>query len=161
FGGGIQSTEDLRLVLESGADMVTAGSVAVKKPELVLEWFEQFGADRIILGADVRGEKVAIHGWQEDTRFDINSLIRQYQKHGLKQVICTDIDRDGMLQGPNFELYRNLSAQFPEIHFIASGGVSAIEDLFKLQTTGVSGVIIGKAFYEGTIDIKQLDEFLC
>ncbi len=161
FGGGVQSTEDLSAVFQAGAHMVTSGSIAIKRPETVIDWLEQFGADKIILGADVKNEKIAIHGWQEGTDFTIYSLIEKYLKQGIKKVICTDISRDGLLQGPNFELYRKLRLQFPDLEIIASGGVHSRQDIARLQNEGIDGVIVGKAFYEGTIKPWELEEFLC
>ncbi len=159
FGGGISSQQALQSVLDAGADMVTAGSIAVKQPDLVKQWLEHFGPQRIILGADVKGERIAIHGWQEESPLDLFAFIRSYVPHGIKTVICTDVSRDGMLQGPNFELYAALRREFPQLELIASGGVQGTNDFNRLQALGVDGVIFGKAFYEGRITLEEIRDW--
>jgi phosphoribosylformimino-5-aminoimidazole carboxamide ribotide isomerase len=159
FGGGIRSEEDLRLVFNAGAEQVTAGSIAVTHPELFLSWLNEFGADKLILGADHKNGKVSTSGWLESSDRDLISFLTGYKSKGVKYVICTDIDRDGMLNGPSVELYGEILHRV-EINLIASGGVSSIEDIEKIRETGCEGVIIGKAFYEGRITLKELGE-LC
>lgn len=159
FGGGIKSEEDLQKALDAGAEQVTCGSIAVKHPELVLRWLEKFGRDKIILGADVSEGYIAVSGWQEKTTLAIEDLLHMYIDDGMKYVICTDISSDGMLKGPNFELYSGLLETFPGLHLIASGGVSSTDDLKRLQDLGIEGVIIGKALYEGSIDLEELKLF--
>jgi phosphoribosylformimino-5-aminoimidazole carboxamide ribotide isomerase len=158
FGGGIASLQDLQSAFAAGADMVTAGSIAVKQPEVVHDWLTRFSAQRIILGADVKDGHIAIHGWQQQSAWSIVEFIRSYLPFGIQTVICTDVSRDGMLQGPNFELYAELRRQFPQLQLIASGGVRQKNDLNRLQTLGVDGVIFGKAFYEGKISLEELRE---
>lgn len=161
WGGGIKSSEALTSVFESGADYAICGSIAIRQPELFSLWLKEFGSERIILGADVRDDKVAINGWQDDTPLSIDSLIQLFLPEGLSQVICTDISRDGMLQGPSFELYRRLSDAFPSIIFAVSGGIGSIEDLRALDAQGIKRVIVGKAIYENRISLPQLaEEFL-
>lgn len=159
FGGGVQSTEDLQRVFEAGASQVTGGSVAVKNPELFLDWLEQYGPEKIILGADVQDRKVAVSGWQEQSAWDLFDFIDRYVKKNIKYVICTDVSKDGMLQGPAVDLYSEMTTRYPELSIIASGGVSCYQDLRELKKTGVSGVIVGKAIYEGKISMEQLAEF--
>jgi len=160
FGGGIQSNKDIRTAFECGADQVIAGSIAVRKPIVVRSWVEMFGAERIILGADVRDGKIAISGWQEQTDKDLFEFISGYYKFGLRTVICTDISRDGLLTGPAYELYGAIKERFPEMKVIASGGISSVEEIQKLDKMGIDGVIFGKALYEGKITLKELAE-LC
>ncbi len=160
FGGGVKTREDLLKVLDKGASMVTAGSIAVRDADEVAGWLEEFGPDRIILGADVRENKIAVSGWQEDTEIDIISFIEQYGNAGAQKVICTDISRDGMLTGPAVELYQHLCARFPGMEIIASGGVSGMDDILRLEGTGVSGVIFGKAFYEGRISSLEIQRYM-
>jgi len=159
FGGGIKSDSDIRTALSAGANQVTCGSVAVKKPELVQRWIEHYGPNKLILGADVKDGLVAVHGWQEKTTLSVEDLIHSYLGQGMDYVVCTDIATDGMLEGPNFELYRSLLNTFPHIHLIASGGISNMSDLQKLDEIGVEGAIIGKAIYEGKITLEELAEF--
>ncbi len=160
FGGGIQSNKDIRTAFECGADQVIAGSIAVRKPIVVRSWVEMFGAERIILGADVRDGKIAISGWQEQTDKDLFEFISGYYKFGLRTVICTDISRDGLLTGPAYELYGAIKERFPEMKVIASGGISSVEEIQKLDKMGIDGVIFGKALYEGKITLKELAD-LC
>ncbi len=160
FGGGLKSNDDLRIAFESGASMVTGGSIAVKSPEIFVSWIEQFGAEKIILGADVKDKKIAIGGWLETTDIDLMPFIQKYMKQGINKVICTDISKDGMLVGPAIDLYKEMIAETPEIYLIASGGVSGIKDIEQLQENNIPAVIIGKAIYEGKISLKELSQFL-
>jgi len=159
FGGGLKSDENLRIVFESGAQQITAGSIAVKNRSIVVEWIKNYGSEKIILGADVKSEKVAISGWKEQTEIDIYEFIDGYQKEGIKYVVSTDISKDGMLNGTSNELYKNISDRFPEIKLIASGGVSSVKDLDLLQEFKVDGAIIGKAIYENRITLKELQNY--
>jgi phosphoribosylformimino-5-aminoimidazole carboxamide ribotide isomerase len=159
-GGGIKTEEDLRVVLGCGVKQANIGSLAVSKPDVVMEWIQRYGADVIILSADVKGTKVAVSGWQEDSGIELNDLLGQYAAVGLRYVVCTDIAKDGMLQGPSIDLYKKLLADFSSLHVVASGGVSCIGDVELLNNTGVDGVIIGKAFYEGRIKMSDLSRFL-
>ena len=156
FGGGLKSDYDLQIAFDSGAKMVIGGSIAIKNPDTFINWIDKFGRKSIILGADCRDNMIAINGWTESTEEDIFLFIDNWRKKGIFKVICTDISKDGMLNGPNVELYRKIIEQDPEIHLIASGGVSCIEDVDKLEEARVSGVIIGKAIYEGKIKLKEL-----
>lgn len=154
FGGGLKTDDDVAAAFNSGAKQITAGSVAVKSPETVYCWIAQYGADKIILGADCRNRKIAVNGWQEESTLDVIDFVNQYKAKGIQQVICTDISKDGMLQGPSFELYEELLTT--GIGLVASGGVTTIDDVTALKQMGCSGAIIGKAIYEGTITLKQL-----
>ncbi len=156
FGGGIKTEDDIKMAFDNGASMVTVGSVAVTHRQLFMKWLDQFGAERIILGADVRNGKVSINGWKEDTAEDIVSFLKYYVGKGVKNVLCTDISKDGMLSGPAFSLYQSILASFPEINLIASGGVSNVDDIKKLEEKGVHSVVFGKAIYEGRINIETL-----
>lgn len=160
FGGGVQSDADLKIVFEMGAQQVTGGSIAIREPETFISWLATYGAEKIILGADARDRKIAIGGWQESTTQDILDFIKDYHKKGVTHVICTDVAKDGALEGPSVELYEEILAVTPKIKLIASGGVSGIEDLYELKKIGVSGVIIGKAIYEGRINLEDLKAFL-
>ena len=161
FGGGVKTDDDLRRAFDSGASLVTVGSIAVTKPELYLEWLSQYGPQRLILGADVRNEQVSINGWLENSSLGLNDFLTPFMQAGNLNVLCTDISRDGMLQGPSTPLYRQLMADFPQCHLIASGGVSSIEDICTLDQAGIPAVVFGKAIYEGRIDMKLLaDKFL-
>ena len=159
-GGGLRSNEDLRIVFESGASMITGGSVAVKDRELFLGWLELYGPERIILGADFRAGKVAVSGWQEATALDLKEFIADYRTEGIKQVICTDIDKDGMLEGPSLETYKALKAEDSELHLVASGGISKMEDIELLDEAEIDGVIVGKAIYEGKIPLLTLESYI-
>lgn len=159
FGGGIKTAADLAIVYGSGAALATIGSLAVKNEPLFSEWLLQYGADRFFMGADVKEEKVAIGGWLEITDISINDFLKKYVQKGVRQVFCTDVSKDGLLQGPSVELYKKIITAFPELHLVASGGVSVVNDLDDLQRIGCSGVIIGKAIYEGRITLKELKEF--
>ncbi|MBR5935507.1 MAG: 1-(5-phosphoribosyl)-5-[Bacteroidaceae bacterium] len=158
FGGGIKARTDLETALGCGAQMVTVGSTAVEHPELMAEWIEEFGQEHIILGADARDGKISVNGWKEDSAIELDDFISDYMKKGISKVLCTDINKDGMLQGPSVELYRQLLTKFPDIYLIASGGVSSVDDLMRLKEAGLPAAIVGKAYYEGRITIEQLSE---
>ncbi|MFD2567570.1 1-(5-phosphoribosyl)-5-[(5-phosphoribosylamino)methylideneamino]imidazole-4-carboxamide isomerase [Pseudotenacibaculum haliotis] len=182
FGGGLKSDEDLRIAFESGANQITGGSIAVKKPELFESWIRKYGSDQIILGADCKEEKIAVSGWQEESDLKVIPFIQNYQQKGVSYVICTDISKDGMLKGPSFDLYqriieqtviptkveesqlgKDLSTVLNEtnnIKLIASGGISTFDELPKLQELGCEGVIIGKAIYENRISLQELEKFI-
>jgi phosphoribosylformimino-5-aminoimidazole carboxamide ribotide isomerase len=160
FGGGLKSDNDLRIAFESGANQITGGSIAVKNPELFSTWIAKFGAEKIILGADATNEKVAVSGWLEESKEDLLPFIQNYQIKGIQYVICTDIAKDGMLEGPSFDLYAKILANANGIKLIASGGISTFDELPKLAELGCEGTIIGKAIYEGRITLKQLEEFI-
>jgi phosphoribosylformimino-5-aminoimidazole carboxamide ribotide isomerase len=159
FGGGVQSREDLLKVFEAGAKQVTGGSIAVNNPDLFEGWLNEFGSEKIILGADVANGKIAISGWQEQSNWTIEDFLDYYLQKGVRQVICTDVSKDGLLQGPAVGLYRKLAKAYPELSIIASGGVGVLQDLKDLKSTGVAGAIVGKAIYEGKITLKELSEF--
>lgn len=159
FGGGIKMEKDVSIVLESGARWATIGSMAVKHEELFVEWIEKFGSTSFLLGADVNDEKIAIHGWQETTNIWIYDFIRKYMGHGLNQVFCTDVKKDGLLQGPAVKLYKSIITEFPSLHLIASGGVSSMKDLEELAAIGCNAAIVGKAIYENRISLKELQKF--
>ncbi|HSI68640.1 MAG TPA: 1-(5-phosphoribosyl)-5-[(5-phosphoribosylamino)methylideneamino]imidazole-4-carboxamide isomerase [Gillisia sp.] len=164
FGGGLKSNEDLRIAFESGAKQITGGSIAVSDPDTYLSWLEQFGAEKIILGADANNEKVAISGWQEESAEELIPFIQNYNQKGVQYVICTDISKDGMLEGPSFDLYRKILEETgengPSLKLIASGGISTFDELPKLAEIGCEGTIIGKAIYEGRISMKQLESYI-
>jgi phosphoribosylformimino-5-aminoimidazole carboxamide ribotide isomerase len=159
FGGGIKSEKDVQIVFESGAALATVGSMAVKEEETFIAWIEKYSASKFLLGADVRDEKLTITGWTEKTDIWIYDFIQKYMEKGLTQIFCTDVSKDGALEGPSTELYKNIVEKFPELHFIASGGVSSIDDIYALQDINCGGVIIGKAIYEGRISLKDLKKF--
>ena len=156
FGGGIKSTEDIEKAFMAGAHMVTIGSVAVTEPELFMGWLRKYGAEKIILGADVRNGMVSINGWKEDSSEALLPFLEKYVCAGVRNVLCTEISKDGTLAGPATELYRKVMAQYPHLHLIASGGVSCNADIQKLDENGIPAVVFGKAYYEGKIDIKEL-----
>lgn len=161
FGGGLKSDEDLRIAFESGANQITGGSIAVKDREIFSSWLEKFGADKIILGADAKDEKVAVSGWLEESKEELVPFIQEYQKQGVTYVICTDISKDGMLEGPSFDLYSKiLQSSEKGLKLIASGGISTYDELPKLAEIGCEGTIIGKAIYENRISMKQLEKFI-
>ncbi len=160
FGGGIQSDDDLRIAFECGAKQITGGSIAVKNPELFEKWLENYGPEKIILGADVKDKKIAVSGWQEKSEVHLFDFLEKYVEKSVKYVISTDVAKDGMLKGPAFELYEEMTERFNELNVIASGGVSEMKDVEKLSETSVFGVIIGKAIYEGRIDLKELSKFV-
>lgn len=159
FGGGVKSRRDIDIAFDCGASMVIVGSTAITDRELMYEWIEEFGEDRIILGADVRNGLISVNGWKEDSDLKLDDFLKEYRAKGITRVLCTDINRDGMLQGPATELYRSILRDFPGIKLIASGGVSSIEDLIELRKEGLYEAIVGKAYYEGKITLKQLAEF--
>ncbi len=156
FGGGLKTDDDLKKAFEAGASMVTIGSIAVTKPELFLSWLEEYGADKLILGADVRNGKISINGWKEDSAEELLPFLKQYVDHGVKNVLCTEISKDGTLQGPAIELYRQIMDAYPTMHLIASGGVGSTNDIRNLNESGIPAVVFGKAFYEGKINIEEL-----
>ena len=156
FGGGIKTHQDIDTAFESGAQMVTVGSVAVTNPQLFTWWLQKYGPDRMILGADVRDGYISINGWQEESRQRLADFLARYMKAGTRHVLCTEISRDGMLQGPAIALYREVMEAHPECHLIASGGVSGIQDIRDLQEAGIPAVVFGKAIYEGRIDMEEM-----
>lgn len=160
FGGGLKTDDDLRIAFESGANQITGGSIAVKNPDIFTSWLQKFGTDKIILGADANNEKIAVSGWQEESDKELIPFIQEYQKEGITYVICTDISKDGMLQGPSFELYRRILSQTDHLKLIASGGISTFDELPRLAELGCEGTIIGKAIYENRISLKQLEEYI-
>lgn len=159
FGGGLKSDADLKIAFESGANQITGGSIAVKNPEVFKGWIKTFGSQKIILGADAKDEKVAVSGWQESSQLELLPFILDYLNEGIQYVICTDISKDGMLEGTSNELYSKILNEAFGIKLIASGGVSCVDDLYKLAEIGCEGAIIGKAFYEGKISLKELEKF--
>ena len=156
FGGGVKTEKDVEQVLETGAKMITVGSMAVKSPSTLLKWIETYGAEHLILGADVRDGRISINGWMEDSEVLLDDFLQYYTEAGIKNVLCTDISRDGMLQGPSTPLYRKIMEAHPQCHLIASGGVSCIEDIIELDEAGIPAVVFGKAIYEGRIDLQEL-----
>lgn len=160
FGGGLKTDDDLRIAFESGAQQITGGSIAVKDKEIFTRWIQTYGADKIILGADALDEKVAISGWQEESKEELLPFIQAYQEHGIKYVICTDISKDGMLEGPSFDLYEKILKSVSDLKLIASGGISTFEELPRLADMGCEGTIIGKAIYENKISLKQLETYI-
>jgi len=159
FGGGLKQDSDLQIAFESGAQMVTGGSIAVKNPEVFTSWISKFGSEKIILGADAKEKKIAISGWEETTEKELIPFIQHYHQKGITKSICTDISRDGMLQGPAINLYKEILEQIPQLYLIASGGVSSIQDIENLAEAGIPAVIFGKAIYEGKIQLKELVRF--
>ncbi len=159
FGGGLQSDEDLKIAFESGASQITGGSIAVKNPEMFLSWIESYGSEKIILGADAKDELVAVSGWQETTEMPIYDLLEKYIAHGIKYTISTDVAKDGLLQGPSIELYKKMQEKFPNLHIIASGGVSIMQDIINLDEMQIFGVIVGKAIYENRISLKEIEKY--
>lgn len=160
FGGGVKSDEDLVIAFDNGAQMVTLGSIAVKQPELFCQWLEKYGEEKIILGADVKDNKIAISGWKEESTQELMPFLKNYIEKGINKVLCTNISRDGMLEGPSTPLYKDIMAAFPDIHLIASGGVSSIDDILKLHESGIPAVVVGKALYEGKISLRELSRYL-
>ena len=159
FGGGIKSDEDVRVAFESGAQMITAGSIAVQRPQLFLAWLEKYGSDRVILGADIKDGRIAIQGWLEESDARWQTFLESYTARGVRKVISTDISRDGMMAGPSTELYKDMMAEFPDLYVIASGGVSCMMDVLQLEAANVPAVIIGKAIYEGRITFSELERY--
>lgn len=158
FGGGLKTDDDIQAAFDNGADMVTVGSVAISAPDLFAKWIGTFGADKIILGADTRDGKVSINGWKEDSATDIFDMLDTYVSMGISKVLCTDISKDGTMQGPAISLYEEIMRRHPSLHLIASGGVSGNDDIVNLDKSGIPAVVFGKAFYEGRIDIDKLRE---
>ena len=156
FGGGIKTDEDIEKAFAAGAAMVTVGSIAVTNPDLFMDWLEKYGADRMILGADVRHGKISINGWKEDSDEDLLPFLKKYLDAGVKHVLCTEISKDGTLAGPAVDLYRRVMDAYPALHLIASGGVSSKEDIIALDAAGIPAVVFGKAIYEGRIDLEEL-----
>ena len=160
FGGGIKTEDDLDAAFQCGVSMVTVGSLAVKEPDLFLKWLNYYGGDKIILGADVNQGKIAVNGWQEQSSMELFPFLEDYVSKGVKKVICTDISKDGMLQGTNVSLYKEIQEAFPGLYLIASGGISSLQDVDRLLEHQIPGVIIGKALYEGKITLKDLQPYL-
>ena len=158
FGGGIKTDNDLKKAFDAGAKMVTVGSIAVTQPDLFMEWLEKYGSERMILGADVRNGKISINGWKEDSSEDLLPFLKKYIDAGVKNVLCTEISKDGTLAGPAIELYSKVMEAYPQLHLIASGGVSCIDDIKALDKAGIPAVVFGKAIYEGRIDLRELKE---
>ena len=156
FGGGIKTHTDIEAAFDAGAQMVTVGSIAVTQPNLFTWWLQKYGPDRMILGADVRNGKISINGWKEDSEEHLLPFLKKYVDAGVKNVLCTEISKDGTLGGPAFELYANVMKEYPDLHLIASGGVSCIQDIQALEAIGVPAVVFGKAIYEGKIDLREL-----
>jgi len=160
FGGGLKSDEDLKIAFDSGANQITGGSIAVKNPAIFKRWLQKFGADKIILGADAMDEKVAVGGWLEESDKELVPFIQNYEKEGVSYVICTDISKDGMLQGPSFDLYQKILKETSNIKLIASGGISTYDEIPRLAEMGCEGTIVGKAIYEHKISMKQIESFI-
>lgn len=156
FGGGIKTDEDLEKAFEAGASLVTVGSIAITEPDRYLGWLRKYGADRLILGADVRNGKVSINGWKEDSDVKLEDFLLRYMNEGTKNVLCTEISRDGTLEGPAIALYQSIMKRYPECHLIASGGVGSTDDILALEAAGIPAVVFGKAYYEGRIEMKKL-----
>jgi len=159
FGGGLKSDEDLRIAFESGASMVTGGSIAVRDRDAFLGWIEKYGPEKIILGADAKDKLIAVSGWQEVSELPILDFIESYTNEGIQKVISTDIARDGMLTGPSIDLYKEIMAKFPTLELIASGGIATMKDIYELNEMGVPGVITGKAIYENKISLQEIEDF--
>ena len=160
FGGGVKSDEDLVIAFESGAQMITGGSIAVQNPERFCHWLQTYGSERIILGADVKDHKIAVNGWKDESACELFPFLEDYIGKGIRKVICTDINCDGMLQGPSISLYKEMLEAHPDLYLIASGGVGSTEDIRQLEATGIPAVIFGKALYEGRITFKELEAFM-
>lgn len=160
FGGGLKSDEDLKIAFECGANQVTGGSIAIKNPTVFENWIQKYSADKIILGADANNKKIAISGWLEESTQEVVPFIKNYQSKGIEYVICTDIAKDGMLEGPSFDLYQEILEQTNACKLIASGGISSFDELPKLAELGCEGTIIGKAIYEGRIRLKELEKYI-
>lgn len=158
FGGGLKTSEDLRIAFESGAQMVTGGSIAVKTPDEFLQWLTTHGPEKIILGSDAKDRKIATSGWLETSELDLMDFLKEYISKGVTQTICTDISKDGMLEGPSTELYQEILGNFPDLYLIASGGVSSMQDIDELEEAGVPAVIFGKAIYEGRIKMEEIEK---
>lgn len=159
FGGGIKTDNDIELAFENGASIVTIGSIAVTQPELFVSWIDKYGPERIILGADVRNGKISINGWKEDSTEELLPFLKYYIDKGINKVLCTDISKDGMLQGTAIELYKIVMKEYPSLQLIASGGVSCLSDIIELENNGIPAVVFGKAIYEGKINLNELWEW--
>ena len=159
FGGGLKTDSDLKIAFDSGAHQITGGTIAVKNPELFLSWLKKYGSEKIILGADVKNEKIATNGWQEESEIELIDFLKKYTAAGIEYVICTDISKDGLLQGTALDLYKKIMSHFPKLKLIASGGIVGMEELDELQKLNMHGAIIGKAIYEGKIDIHAAANF--
>jgi len=159
FGGGLKTDDDLKIAFERGAQMITGGSIAVKNNAVFTKWIEKYGSDKIILGADVKNEMIAVSGWTETSDLKLIPFVKDYISKGITKVICTDISKDGMLQGPATEMYKKILAEFPELYLVASGGLSSLDDIDQLIEAKVPAVITGKAIYEGKISLKQLEKY--
>ena len=160
FGGGLKSDEDLKIAFDSGAQMVTGGSIAVREKDTFLKWIEKYGSEKIILGADAKDRNIAVGGWLETTSIPVIKFISEFYGKGITKVISTDISRDGMLSGPSFELYQEILDVLPKVEIIASGGIATMDEILKLNEMGVPGVITGKAIYENRITLKEIEEFI-
>lgn len=160
FGGGLKSDEDLRIAFDCGAQMITGGSIAVKNPERFLAWLEKYGGERVILGADAKDKKIAVSGWEEGTDLDLIPFVKDYREKGVQKIICTDIGRDGMLQGPAIDLYKEIKEEIEGLYVIASGGVSSMADIERLDEAGIPAVIFGKAIYEGRIRMSEIEKYV-
>lgn len=160
FGGGLKSDEDLRIAFDCGAQMITGGSIAVKNPERFLTWLEKYGGERVILGADAKDKKIAVSGWEEGTNLDLIPFVKDYREKGVQKIICTDIGRDGMLQGPAIDLYKEIKEEVEGLYVIASGGVSSMADIERLDEAGIPAVIFGKAIYEGRIRMSEIEKYV-
>jgi phosphoribosylformimino-5-aminoimidazole carboxamide ribotide isomerase len=161
FGGGLKTDADLQIAFDSGAQMITGGSIAVKHPEVFQRWINAYGASAILLGADCRDQKIAVAGWLEETDEDVIPFIQKWHKQGILKVICTDISKDGMMSGPSIPLYQEILSHTPQLHLIASGGVSSLQDLEHLHQAHIPAAIVGKALYEGNITLPQITSLLC
>lgn len=159
FGGGVQTNEMIDLAFSAGASQITAGSIAIKNPDMVAAWLQKYGADKIIVGADVQNEQIAVSGWQENSNISIFDFLADYENAGARYIISTDVAKDGLLQGPSFDLYKKIQSLFPNLNIIASGGVASLDDLIKLKEMNLFGVIVGKAFYEGRITLNEMVSF--
>lgn len=160
FGGGLKSDEDLRIAFDCGAQMITGGSIAVKNPERFLTWLEKYGGERVILGADAKDKKIAVSGWEEGTNLDLIPFVKDYREKGVQKIICTDIGRDGMLQGPAIDLYKEIKEEVEGLYVIASGGVSSMADIERLDEAEIPAVIFGKAIYEGRIRMSEIEKYV-
>ncbi len=159
FGGGLKRNEDVRIAFESGADQITGGTIAVKNRAVFEQWLADYGSEKIILGADVKNLKIAVHGWQEESQYELFEFLESYQSSGIQYVICTDVSKDGLLKGSAVALYEQIVTRFPKLKLVASGGVTSKEELEKLKEIGCYGAIIGKAIYEGKLDLTTLSKF--
>jgi len=159
FGGGLKSDADVRIAFESGARQITGGTIAVKNPDVFQSWLDNYGSEKIILGADVKNGSIAVSGWQEESGLKLHDFLNDYQEKGVRYTICTDVAKDGLLQGPSTDLYKEILETFPDLQLIASGGVTTLNDLEQLRNIGCFGAIVGKAIYEGNIQLHELQQF--